>query len=58
MLQFRPAECPPPAPTSPLILSDRLLTLAENADRAGYQETAEHLIQLAYRVLDEPPRPI
>jgi hypothetical protein len=46
----------PYPPTSPLILSDRLLTLAEDADRAGLQDTADHLILLAHRVFDESPR--
>ena len=46
----------PQLPTSPLILSDRLLTLAEAADRAGLQDTADHLILLAHRVFDEAPR--
>jgi hypothetical protein len=57
MLQLRPAECPhpvPPQPVSPLVLSDKLLTLAETADRAGYQRAAEDLLQLAFRMLDEP----
>jgi len=47
---------PPPAfgcAPSPLILSDRLLTLAQDADRAGYPITAEHLLHLAHTVLDE-----
>lgn len=39
---------------SPLLLSDRLLTLAEDADRAGYRITAEHLLSLASEVLDQP----
>ncbi|HUB12063.1 MAG TPA: hypothetical protein VMB34_08905 [Acetobacteraceae bacterium] len=39
---------------SPLLLSDRLLTLAEDADRAGYRIAAEHLLYLASEVLDEP----
>lgn len=39
---------------SPLLLSDRLLTLAEDADKAGYRIAAEHLLQLASDVLDEP----
>lgn len=46
-----------PAPgfvTSALVLSDRLLTLARDADRAGYQATADDLVQLAHRVFDEP----
>lgn len=39
---------------SPLLLSDHLLTLAEDADRAGYRLTAEHLLFLASEVLDQP----
>ena len=39
---------------SPLLLSDRLLTLAEDADRAGYRLAAEHLLSLASEVLDAP----
>ena len=39
---------------SPLLLSDRLLTLAEDADKAGYRITAEHLLSLASEVLDQP----
>lgn len=38
---------------SPLILCDRLLALAQDADRAGYAITAEHLLHLAHVVLDE-----
>jgi hypothetical protein len=37
---------------SPLVLSDRLLTLAKDADRAGFQIVAEHLLYLASDVLD------
>ena len=40
-------------PVSELILSDRLITLAEDADRAGYTDTAERLINLACAVFDE-----
>jgi hypothetical protein len=40
---------------SELILSDRLIALAEEADRAGYTDTAEHLITLACSVFDEAP---
>ncbi len=43
---------PTPAP-SPLLLCDRLLSLAQDADRAGCSVTAEHLVQLAHTVLDE-----
>lgn len=47
---------------SPLVLSDRLLNLAEDADRAGCPVAAEHLLALAHAVFDEaspwtmPPR--
>ena len=37
---------------SPLLLSDRLLTLAQDADRAGYRIAAEHLLLLATEVLE------
>jgi hypothetical protein len=42
---------------SPLVLSDRLIALAQDADRAGYTGTAEQLIHLACSVFDEDPRP-
>lgn len=42
---------------SPLVLSDRLISLAQAADRAGYIETAEHLVELACSVFDEAPQP-
>ena len=42
------------APFSPLMLSDRLLTLAQDADRAGYRVAAENLLFLAEEVLDKP----
>lgn len=48
-----PAE---PPPFSPLMLSDRLLTLAQDADRAGYRVAAEHLLFLAEEVLEEPQK--
>ncbi len=38
---------------SELILSDRLISLAEDADRAGYTHTAERLVTLACSVFDE-----
>jgi hypothetical protein len=40
---------------SELVLSDRLITLAKDADRAGYIDTAEHLLTLACSVFDEAP---
>ncbi len=39
---------------SPLVLCDRLITLAQDADRAGFPVAAEHLLYLASEVLDEP----
>ncbi len=41
---------------SPLMLSDRLLTLAENADKAGLRTAAESLLSLASEVLEQPVR--
>lgn len=48
---------PPPTfrsafPLSPLILADRLITLAQDADQAGYPDTANQLVTLVYAVLD------
>ena len=42
---------------SPLVLSDRLIALAKDADRAGYTGTAEQLVSLACAVFDEAPQP-
>jgi hypothetical protein len=41
---------------SPLTLSDRLITLAKDADTAGYAVTAEQLLRLAITIFDEAPR--
>jgi hypothetical protein len=41
---------------SELILSDRLITLAKDADRAGYTDAAEHLLTLACSVFDDAPQ--
>jgi hypothetical protein len=38
------------------MLSDRLLTLAEDADRVGLRSAAESLLYLASKVLDQPAR--
>ncbi len=40
---------------SPLVLADRLISLAQDADRAGYSESAVRLLGLAYAVFDEQP---
>ncbi len=45
-----------PAPISPLMLADRLISLAQDADRAGYLDSATRLLGLAYAVFDEQPR--
>lgn len=47
---------PSPVPVSPLVLSDQLITLAEQASHAGYASTARRLVALAHKVLDDPPR--
>lgn len=39
---------------SSLMICDSLLRLAQEADRAGCESTAEHLFQLALVVLDDP----
>ena len=52
MQQLQPIEMPRTVP-SPLMLCDRLLTLAQDADRAGLAVTAEHLLQLAHTVFEE-----
>jgi hypothetical protein len=44
------------AEISPLLLADRLITLAQDADRAGYSGTAGRLLRMAFRVCEEAPR--
>ena len=56
MLQLYAVDMPKLAP-SPLVLCDRLLTLAQDADRAGYAVTAEHLLHLAHTVFEEKRQP-
>ncbi|HTI79832.1 MAG TPA: hypothetical protein VL614_05215 [Acetobacteraceae bacterium] len=56
MMRATPAPRPGRADCSELVLSDRLITLAEDADRAGYTDTAEMLLKLACSVFDEAPR--
>jgi hypothetical protein len=43
-------------PVSKLVMSDRLITLAQEAERAGYTSTAHDLVNLACAVFDEAPR--
>ncbi|HTR17245.1 MAG TPA: hypothetical protein VMI52_09455 [Acetobacteraceae bacterium] len=42
---------------SPLMLGDRLISLAQDADRAGYAESARRLVRLAYAVYDQSAPP-
>lgn len=44
----------PGSKASPLVLCDRFLRLAEEADSAGFRVAAEHLLYLASQVLDDP----
>jgi hypothetical protein len=43
-----------PSPSSLLSLSNRLMTLALEIDRAGLGVASEHLLHLASQVLDHP----
>ena len=43
-------------PLSPMTLSDRLITLAKEADTAGYAATANQLVRLAITIFDEAPQ--
>ena len=45
----------PARPISPLMLADRLISLAQDADRAGYPDAATTLLAMAHEVLDERP---
>ncbi len=47
----------PKQPPSPLMLCDRLLTLAQDADRAGCAATARRLLDLAHTVFEEKRLP-
>ena len=49
-------EAAPKPKFSELVLSDRLISLALDADHAGYTATAEHLLTLACSVFDELPK--
>jgi hypothetical protein len=55
MTHFSRLELPTADPVSPLIISDRLLTLAQQADKSGYPDAARRLLRLAMAVLDEAP---
>ena len=55
MPNHQSAFCPSSS-VSPLVLSDRLITLAREADRAGYVDAASRLVGMALAVFDETPR--
>jgi len=40
---------------SPLMLSDKLLSMAQEAERAGYARPAEQLLRLAYAICNQRP---
>ncbi len=42
---------------SPLVLVDRLISLAQETDRAGHRRVASGLVALAHAVCDEPAPP-
>ena len=44
---------PASPPVSPLVLCDRLISLAEDAERAGYKTTAGHLVELIEEMFAE-----
>ena len=44
------------ATMSPLVLCDRLLTLAQDADQAGLRRAAESLLELVGVVLEPAPK--
>jgi hypothetical protein len=45
----------PSAQISPLVLADRLITLAQDADRAGLPKAARLILRAAERVCEQPP---
>ncbi len=51
-LTIEPAQTPV---ISPLVLADRLLTLAREADLAGLPISAQRLLRLAYKMYNERP---
>ncbi len=55
MSQMTLSESPFTSRVSTLVLCDRLLELAQDADRAGFTGTAERLLRLAHSVFDETP---
>ena len=54
MNYFNRLAVPTPPQGSPLSLSERLIILALDADRAGFCVATEHLLYLASQLLDRP----
>ncbi|HBK08689.1 MAG TPA: hypothetical protein DDZ81_23020 [Acetobacteraceae bacterium] len=42
-----------PTKLTPMLLCDRLLALADETDRAGFQVVTEHLMYLAFQMVDD-----
>jgi hypothetical protein len=54
MNYFNQIAMPTPPQGNPLSLSERLIILALDADRAGFCVATEHLLYLASQLLDRP----
>ncbi|MGI4955536.1 MAG: hypothetical protein ACRYGM_27330 [Janthinobacterium lividum] len=48
----KPDSEPTPGLISPLVIADRMITLAQDADRSGDQDTASRLMSLMLAMLD------
>ncbi len=57
MLHVVPDQHRHTAPISPLMLSDRLIGLAEQAESAGFGGIAEGVVKLACAVFETTPEP-
>jgi hypothetical protein len=56
MPKFRYITAITPATPSPLMVCDRLIGLAQDADRAGLDTVAERLLAMVDRMFDEGQR--
>lgn len=52
-----PAKTSPSPAHSPLMICDRLIGLAQDADRAGYTVTADRLVDLVEQMFAERQTP-
>jgi hypothetical protein len=55
MAPFQVSTAPSATTVSPLMLADRLLSLAQEAERSGLHRPAQRLLRLAYAVCNEKP---